>query len=165
MLRTCASAPLALVALAFFAVRCPADDAAAVDVSGGIAHVSVGGTVLDPKGRPCPNARVALRITGSDENGQRLGVFDPDDVLAEVRADDMGRFVINGAPIDATLADVIEQIDHGQRSFDIMAMADGFALGWTPIYGLPSADEINVSLQPAATLEGKVEDDAGAGLD
>lgn len=120
--------------------------------------MSVHGQVVDPDGRPLAGARVVLRVL-SQRITRELGAANADDVLTETRADQAGRFAFEDAPLTPSMSRIVEALNRGQRGADVAAMADGFGLGWTPLFAF-STDGVTIALQPAAALEGMVVDDA-----
>lgn len=125
-----------------------------------LAHVSVRGRVVDPQGRPRPKARVVLRVL-SQRMDRPPSTTRIDDILAETESDESGRFAFEAAPLNASQKRIVTFLELGGRAADVVAMADGFGMGWTPLYAF-STDDVTVVLQPAAALEGAVVDDSGA---
>lgn len=127
-----------------------------------LAHISARGKVVDPQGRPRANTRVVLRVL-SQRMDRQPGMTRVADILAETMSDEAGRFSFEAAPLNASQKRVAKFLDYGGRAADVVAMADGFGLGWTPLYAF-STDDMTVALQPAAALAGTVVDDSGAAV-
>ncbi|MGH7135794.1 MAG: hypothetical protein ACREHD_08650 [Pirellulales bacterium] len=125
-----------------------------------LGHISARGKVVDPQGRPHAKARVVLRVL-SQRMDKAPGTTRVADILAETMSDEAGRFSFEAAPLNASHKRVAKFLDSGGRAADVVALADGFGLGWTPLYAF-STDDITVALQPAATLEGTIVDDTNA---
>ena len=129
-----------------------------------IAHISVRGRVVDFKGKPCPEARVFLRATTSRLGGEAAR-SDFSDVLAETRADAQGQFRFETVPIGPLMEPIADAFSVGRRGADVVALADGFGIGWTPLYDLEPEHDVTVTLASAATLEGTVSDEDGQAIE
>lgn len=122
-----------------------------------VAHISAEGKIVDSRGRPQAHVRVVLRVM-SNHLWNGPGTIDVADVLAETRSDDVGRFAFENAPLAASMSRIVDMLDRGDRGAEVVAVADGFGLGWTPLHAF-STNDLTVVLPPAAALEGTIEDD------
>jgi hypothetical protein len=162
-LPTIVAAIAAVVAIGAWAEAAEPTNSDSAD--GAIAHISAHGKVLDPEGRPRANARVILRVVGRrDDAFEDFGLLDTSDVLAEVRTDDTGSFNFERVPLDALRSKIVTTLDRGLFGADLVAMADGCGMGWTPFFGFPSREAMKVKLRPEAVLEGTVENEQGEPL-
>lgn len=158
-----------LAAVAVFgsaSIRCAAvEPSNSAPAAGALWHISVRGQVVDPERRPLANARVVLRssikrVTALED----IRLFDLPDILAETRADDQGRFAFGGVPLGPAARRMVETLEQHHRGAEVVAMADGFGIGWAPLSELVTTAKVKVALHPAAAVEGVVQNDAGAPL-
>ena len=158
-----------LTAVAVFgsvSIPCTAEEPSnSAPAAGALWRMSVHGQVVDPERRLLANARVVLRssikrVTAVED----IRLFDLPDVLAETRADDQGRFAFDDVPLGPAARRMVEMLDQHHSGAEVIAMADGFGIGWTPLSALATTAEVKVALHPAAAVEGVVQDDAGAPL-
>lgn len=125
-----------------------------------VARISVRGKIVDPSGTPCAQARVLLRVIGN-RMARIAATSNISDVLAETRSDAAGRFTFEAVPIGAVMSPIADSFSQGQRAADVVAIAEGFGMGWAPLYDLEPTREISVALKPPAALTGTVSDDVG----
>jgi hypothetical protein len=128
-----------------------------------IAHISAHGKVVDSQRRPEANARVVLRIVAS-RVGSELAMIDVPDVLAATRTDAEGRFDFTDVPLDSSMMQIVKTFEQGRRGADVVALADGFGMSWTPLNALSTDEELEIVLMPAAAVEGTIENPEGAPL-
>lgn len=156
----------AAVAFGSVGILCAAEEPSnSAPAAGALWRMSVRGQVVDPERRPLANARVVLRssinrATAVDD----LRLFDLPDILAETRADDGGRFAFDDVLLGPAARQMVESLQQYHRGAEVVAMADGFGIGWTPLSELAATAEVKVALHPPAAVEGVVQDDAGAPL-
>jgi protocatechuate 3,4-dioxygenase beta subunit len=127
-----------------------------------IGRITATGRVIDTSGRPLSGARVILRVWAS-ELVSTAAVLQIDDVLAETRTSDDGRFRFGRVALPADKRRVLELLQQGQRAIDVIAAAEGFGLAWTHLKGL-SQENLTLQLQAEADLRGVVTDKAGQPL-
>ena len=85
-----------------------------------------------------------------------VGILEVADKLAETRTDSEGKFAFDEVPLSSSFDRIVELLRQGRRTADIIALADGFSLGWAPLYAVSTVDPVKVALQPAAAVEGVV---------
>lgn len=158
-----------LTAVAVFgsaSIHCTAEESSdSAPAAGATWRMSVHGQVVDPERRPLANARAVLRSSIKRETAvEDIRLFDLPDILAEARADDNGRFAFDDVPLGPAARRMVESLEQYHRGAEVVAMADGFGIGWTPLSELATTSEVKVALHPAAAVEGVVQDDAGAPL-
>jgi RNA polymerase sigma factor (sigma-70 family) len=110
--------------------------------------ISIGGQVLDSRGRPAPDTRVRLAVVGyrgTDPAQQLLARID-------TRTDREGRFVVAGLPYEAD--------HHRACDYVVHAAADQSAAA-TTLYGDNVFEACTLQLAPAAYVEGVVVNEAG----
>ncbi|MBI2480618.1 MAG: carboxypeptidase regulatory-like domain-containing protein [Planctomycetia bacterium] len=118
-------------------------------------QISARGRVVTADGQPCAGSRVVLRASSVPAV---VGLIDFPDVIAETVADEQGRYMFDRVSIPATMNREIEELHHGQRGADIVVIAEGNGISWTPLYSFENAEEIAIKLEPAVTLTGVVSD-------
>src|SRR6185312_10275211 len=80
------------------------------------------------------------------------------------RADETGRFAFNDIPLVPEARQMAEMLEQYHRGAEVVAIADGFGIGWTSLSALATIAEVNVALKAAGAVEGVVQDEAGAPL-
>ncbi|HXT57303.1 MAG TPA: carboxypeptidase-like regulatory domain-containing protein [Pirellulales bacterium] len=156
----------AIVLLDAAQVPCMAEEPPnSVPAVGAIWRMSVHGQVVDSERRPLANARVVLRSSIKRVDAvQDMHLFDLPDILAETRADETGRFAFNDVPLGPEARQMAEMLEQNHRGAEVVAIADGFGIGWTPLSALATTAEVKVALNPAAAIEGVVQNETGAPL-
>jgi protocatechuate 3,4-dioxygenase beta subunit len=149
-----------LILVAAFALGCAnpiaAEEPAALPPAG---LLSVFGKVVNSSGDPQPGTRVLVRAASTPSF---MGLIDYADVIAETTTDKDGRFVFERVSVPPDMDYVVEELGHRQRGADVIALAEGCGISWAPLYSLDNPEEITVTLEPAATLEGAVSGAEGA---
>ncbi len=124
--------PLGIVRLASRITEVESNDASTEaaapnpEEADGKSHIALRGSVFDPNGKPLLGAMVyALRSTGQDDS--RTTAIE---VVAQTTTDVFGGFSFS-LPHEETR--VVGASDFANRSYQVVAVADGFGLDWEPV--------------------------------
>jgi beta-lactamase regulating signal transducer with metallopeptidase domain/protocatechuate 3,4-dioxygenase beta subunit len=107
------------------------------------------GQVLDPSGKPVPQAQVA--VIARSRRPARGGDLQGDDAkpLAETKTDDKGRFRVHVPPISSA------SFVHA----DVVAAKSGYGVGWEPLALGAEKHDVVVRLTEEQPVRGRVVDD------
>jgi RNA polymerase sigma factor (sigma-70 family) len=131
------------------------------------ARLSASGTVVDANNRRIAAARVILRewsefrVRGMsrEENQKLLRGTEINDVLAETRTDDAGRFRFQNVP--APKFPDIAEAGESIYPWDIVVLAEGHGLAWLPLTRQNQRMAITLKLGAEGILRGRVIEPGG----
>ncbi len=115
-------------------------------------RISAVGQVVDPAGKPVAGVRVVLREWSSLRYSDDVFQREIRDVLAETTSDAAGRFQFDDVESRPFRS-------FGDRSpWDVVALADGFALGWVHLSAGNAERDWTIKLHKAKTIRGRLID-------
>jgi RNA polymerase sigma factor (sigma-70 family) len=137
------------------------------EIAGVAARISASGMVVDSNSKPIAAARVILRewsefrVRGMsrEENEKLLRGGEINDVLAETRTDDAGRFRFQNVPAPK-FPDVAEA-GESVYPWDVVVLAEGHGLAWIPLTRQNQRTPITLKLGVEGILRGRVIEPGG----
>lgn len=120
-----------------------------------VQQITAAGRVVDPTGKPLAGARIVLRELSSMRYSEDV-YSDVDDILAETISDADGIFHFHDVPARPF------RLAQGHTSpWDIVALADGYAMAWTHLQRTSTTEPIELKLAPARSISGQLTDPDG----
>lgn len=120
-------------------------------VTDGVPVPDLSGKVVDTAGKPVAGATVYLRQTSRARSGR--GIPRPWQDLARTTTDAQGKF---------RFVNVLDVEQHRVFApFDLVALKDGYALGWKHVLTTRPVENIRLTLEKPTTATGRVMDEAG----
>ncbi|HEY2251290.1 MAG TPA: carboxypeptidase-like regulatory domain-containing protein, partial [Planctomycetaceae bacterium] len=120
-------------------------------------HVSAFGTVVDAAGRPVAGAEVMLRDQAQQRAREEPWGPDPQDILASIKTDELGKFRFKDVPSQPFRWD--QTWTNKPTPWDIVVQARGMGLAWKFLPQVNNKTSLDFQLRPAAELRGKVTDE------
>jgi len=113
-----------------------------------VQQITAAGRVVDPTGKPLAGARIVLRELSSMRYSEDV-YSDVDDILAETISDADGIFQFHDVP-----ARPFRRAQGNTSPWDIVALADGYAMAWTHLQRTCTTESIELKLAPARSISG-----------